>query len=186
VDATGCPRDSDGDGVADGEDQCPNTPSGADVDNRGCPLDSDGDGVADHDDDCPNTPRGTRVDTRGCEVRLEQPVSFNLTVEFGFDEQEIQGVGFQEMLEVLKFLREHPSTTAEIEGHTDSVGPDAYNQTLSEQRAQAVVDALVNSGISRDRLMARGYGESRPVASNDTDEGRAQNRRVAVTVSGTE
>lgn len=186
VDARGCPRDSDGDGVLDGDDACPRTPSGVSVDSRGCPLDSDGDGVPDHQDECPDTPAGARVDERGCEVQIDQPVSFNLTVQFALNSAEITGADFQEVLKLLRFLREHPSTTAVIEGHTDNTGEDAYNQDLSERRAQAVVQALTNSGIDDDRLTARGYGESRPVASNDTAEGRAQNRRVAVVVSGTE
>ncbi|HEX7037108.1 MAG TPA: OmpA family protein [Pseudomonadales bacterium] len=187
VDSRGCEleRDSDGDGVTDDDDQCPGTPSGVRVDRSGCPLDSDGDGVTDQDDECPGTPAGARVDERGCEVQLERPVSFDLTVTFGFDSDEITGVAFQEMLELLRFLREYPSTTAVVEGHTDSVGDETYNQQLSERRARAVVEALVNSGIDRDRLTARGYGESRPIASNDTEEGRAQNRRVTVVVSGT-
>lgn len=185
VDARGCPRDSDGDGVADGDDQCPRTPAGVSVDERGCPLDSDGDGVADHRDDCPGTPAGARVDDRGCELELERDVSFNLTVEFGFDSAEITGVAFQEMLELLRFLREYPSTTATIEGHSDSVGAEQYNQDLSQRRAEAVVEALTNSGVDADRLTPRGYGESRPIASNETEAGRAQNRRVTVVVSGT-
>lgn len=185
VDARGCPRDSDGDGVADGSDRCPDTPAGVTVDKVGCPLDSDGDGVPDHRDACPNTPAGARVDERGCEVVLAKPVSFNLTVAFGFDSAEITGVAFQEMLELLRFLREYPSSTAVIEGHTDSQGAADYNQNLSERRAQAVVQALTNSGIERTRLTARGYGESKPIASNDTDAGRQQNRRVTVVVSGT-
>lgn len=187
VDARGCPRqrDGDGDGVADGDDRCPGTPRGMPVDETGCPRDGDGDGVPDQRDDCPDTPAGARVDDRGCELQLERPVSFDLTVEFGFDSDEITGVAFQEMLELLRFLREYPSTTATIEGHSDSVGPADYNQQLSERRARAVLEALVNSGIDRDRLTAVGYGESRPLASNDTEDGRARNRRVTVVVEGT-
>ena len=187
VDSRGCERegDSDGDGVADDDDRCPRTPSGVSVDSDGCPRDTDGDGVPDHEDSCPGTPAGARVDERGCEVQLERPVSFDLTVAFGFDSEEITGVAFQEMLELLRFLREYPSSTAEIEGHSDSVGAAEYNQALSQRRAESVVEALTNSGIDRGRLTARGYGETRPVASNDTEEGRAQNRRVTVVVSGT-
>lgn len=183
--APAAPRDSDGDGVPDDRDRCPGTPAGVAVDEHGCPLDSDGDGVPDYRDDCPGTPAGARVDERGCELELAEPVSFNLTVEFAFDSAEITGVAFQEMLELLRFLREYPNTTAVIEGHTDSRGAEAYNQNLSERRAQAVMEALTNSGVAASRLTARGYGESRPIASNDTEAGRAQNRRVTVVVSGT-
>ncbi|MEZ5558138.1 MAG: OmpA family protein [Pseudomonadales bacterium] len=179
------PVDSDGDGVVDGSDACPNTPKGVAVDSRGCPRDSDRDGVTDDRDACPGTPAGAKVDARGCEVVLEKPVSFNLTVEFANNSAEITGVGFQEMLGLLRFLREYPNTKAVIEGHTDSAGTDAYNQSLSERRAQAVVQALTNSGIEGSRLSAVGYGESRPIASNATAEGRQKNRRVTVVVSGT-
>jgi OOP family OmpA-OmpF porin len=184
--AAAAPVDSDGDGVVDGSDACPNTPAGVKVDSRGCPLDSDGDGVPDHRDDCPGTPAGARVDDRGCEIKIAQPVSFNLTVQFATNSAEITGVAFQEMLELLRFLREHPSTDAVIEGHTDNTGTDDYNQGLSERRAEAVVQALTNSGISRDRLTARGCGETQPIADNNTAEGRQQNRRVKVVVSGTD
>lgn len=185
VDSRGCPRDSDNDGVVDGDDACPRTPAGVSVDTRGCPLDSDGDGVADQRDDCPGTPAGARVDANGCEVQLEREVSFDLTMQFATNSAEITGAGMQEMFDLLRFLRQYPSADAVIEGHTDSTGAAEYNQDLSERRAQAVVQALVNSGIDRGRLTARGYGESRPVASNDTPTGRAQNRRVTVVVEGT-
>ncbi len=179
------PVDSDGDGVTDDNDACPGTPLGTTVDSRGCPLDSDGDGVPDSRDDCPGTPAGARVDERGCEIVLEKPVSFDLTVEFAFNSDEITGVAFQEMLELLRFLREYPSTQAVIEGHSDSIGAEDYNQQLSERRAQAVVTALTNSGVESRRLSAVGYGESKPIASNATEEGRQKNRRVTVVVSGT-
>jgi len=179
------PVDSDGDGVSDGSDRCPGTPMGVAVDPRGCPLDSDGDGVPDYQDQCPGTPSGARVDERGCEIVVAEPVSFDLTVTFGFDSAEITGVAFQEMLRLLRFLREYPSTTAVIEGHTDDRGAADYNLDLSERRAEAVREALTNSGIDASRLTARGYGETRPIAGNDSEAGRQQNRRVTVVVSGT-
>jgi OmpA-OmpF porin, OOP family len=178
--------DSDGDGVPDSRDACPGTPAGVAVDERGCPLDSDGDGVPDYLDRCPGTPRGARVDQHGCEIPVTEPVSFNLSVEFAFDSAEITSVSFNELMNAIRFLREHPSTTAVVEGHTDSVGAEAYNQQLSQRRAQSVMTAIVNSGIAADRLTSRGYGESRPIASNDTEAGRQQNRRVTVVVTGTE
>lgn len=179
------PADSDGDGVVDDRDRCPGTPLGVAVDARGCPLDSDGDGVPDYQDQCPGTPSGARVDDRGCEIVVAEPVSFDLTVIFGFDSAEITGVAFQEMLELLRFLREYPSTTAVIEGHTDDRGAADYNLGLSERRAEAVREALTNSGIDGSRLTARGYGETRPIADNGTEAGRRLNRRVTVVVSGT-
>lgn len=178
--------DTDGDGVPDSRDACPGTPSGVAVDERGCPLDSDGDGVPDYRDRCPGTPAGTKVDEHGCEVQITEPVSFDLTVEFAFNSAEITSVSFNEITNAVRFLREHPSTTAVVEGHTDSIGSDAFNQRLSERRADAVKTVLVNSGIDASRLTSRGYGESRPIASNDTEAGRQQNRRVTVVVTGTE
>ncbi len=183
VDANGCERDTDGDGVVDGVDQCPNTPAGIKVDERGCPPDSDGDGVTDDKDECPNTPRGTRVDAKGCPEAVTEAVTFNLVVEFAFNSAVINEIGVQELFKAIRFLREHPGTVAEIEGHTDSVGSDDYNQGLSERRADAIKQAIVNSGIDASRLSTVGYGESRPIATNDTDEGRQKNRRVVITAT---
>jgi OOP family OmpA-OmpF porin len=170
VNAKGCPLDSDGDGVYDYLDKCPNTPRGVTVDARGCPLDSDGDGVYDYLDKCPGTPRSAKVDRRGCWV-LEG-------VRFDTGKSDIKPVSYPVLDEVLVVLRKNPSLKVEIEGHTDSTGSAAFNQTLSEQRAGAVMNYFTSNGISSARLSARGYGPSRPAASNDTSTGRAMNRRV--------
>jgi len=176
----GCEFDADKDGVVDGADACPNTPTGVSVDSRGCPLDSDGDGVPDYLDKCPDTPRGTKVDANGCPIPVA--TNFDLTVEFAFNSAEINDLSFRELRNAMTFMREHPDTSAVVEGNTDSKGTDAYNQKLSERRAAAVKDVLVKSGIDSSRLSTVGYGESRPVASNDTEEGRAKNRRVTIVV----
>ncbi len=179
VDARGCELDSDGDGVIDRLDQCPDTPPGARVDARGCELDSDGDGVVDRLDRCPNTPAGTAVDEHGC----PKPVII-----------ELRGVHFDNDMAVLRpdarvildiavtTLRQNPGIRVEIAGHTDGVGTDAHNLDLSQRRAQAVLDDFVARGIAADRLSARGYGKSEPIADNDTAEGRAANRRVELRV----
>lgn len=147
------------------------------------PLDSDGDGVIDERDRCPNTPAGTRVDADGCELAVAQVASVKLLVNFGFDSTRVQERYFADLAELATFLQRFSDVQVEVEGHTDSLGSADYNQSLSQRRAQAVVDLLVNRhGIARDRLQARGYGESRPVASNDTEEGRAENRRVMATL----
>jgi OOP family OmpA-OmpF porin len=170
VDATGCPLDSDGDGVYDYLDQCPNTPRGVTVNEKGCPLDSDGDTVYDYLDQCPGTPKGAKVDNRGCWVLKG--------VEFDVAKSDIKPASYPMLDEVVEVLQQNPTLRVEIDGHTDSTGSASFNQTLSEQRAQAVMDYFILKGISSGRLAAKGFGPSRPVASNDTAEGRARNRRV--------
>ncbi|MBM4227923.1 MAG: OmpA family protein [Gammaproteobacteria bacterium] len=85
--------------------------------------------------------------------------------------------------EAVRIMNEHPGIRINVEGHTDSMGSDAYNQKLSDQRSASVVSYLLSKGVAADRMRARGFGESRPVASNDTGEGRAQNRRVDLIVA---
>ena len=99
-------------------------------------------------------------------------------VNFDFDKSTIQPEGKPVLDEAIRALNEQPNVRISVEGHTDAIGSDAYNQRLSERRAQAVVDYLAAGGVARSRMTARGFGESRPVASNDTADGRAQNRRV--------
>jgi OOP family OmpA-OmpF porin len=170
------PRDSDGDGVSDDRDRCPDTPRGVKVDQKGCPLDSDGDGVTDDRDKCPATPRGEFVDADGCTLKL------TLHINFDFDKAEIKPEFEKDLDGAARFILEHKDVPyILIAGYTDSVGEADYNQQLSERRAQAVVEYLVGKyDIERRRLAARGYGEEKSVASNDTEEGRYENRRVEV------
>lgn len=137
--------------------------------------DSDGDGVPDNLDKCPGTLPGLKVDATGCAV----PQVFVLKgVSFDFDSTRL-GVNAQTILEdVLKTMEGQPSMKVEIAGHTDNYGSDEYNRDLSQRRADAVKDHLIGKGIGSDRLRSTGYGESEPVASNDNDFGREQNRRV--------
>ncbi len=147
------------------------------------PLDSDGDGVTDDRDQCPGTPRGTRVDSVGCPLPVAQVASIKLKVNFDFDSSVVKEHHFADISELAAFLKRFDDLQVDVEGHTDSVGPENYNQQLSQRRAQAVVDLLVNQhGIAANRLEAVGYGEARPVASNDTAAGRAENRRVMATL----
>lgn len=181
VDSTGCPRDGDRDGVPDASDACPRTPAGVSVDRRGCALDSDRDGVPDHLDACLDTPRGDEVDRRGCTVEEEMDVSarIELKLEFDYDSDKLRPDHYSEIERVAEFMDENPQTSAQLEGHTDSRGTEAYNQALSERRAYAVRDYLIDeSDIDPRRITAVGYGESRPAATNDTDSGRQRNRRV--------
>ena len=171
VDAMGCPLDSDGDGVPDHRDKCPDTPKGVKVDNSGCPLDSDGDGVYDDMDKCPDTPKGATVNERGC-------WAFKGKVFFDFNKSEIKSEADPLMKEAINILEENPDMRVEVQGHTDRKGPEAYNQMLSEKRAMAVKAYLIKEGIDSGRLEVKGYGESEPIDSNDTEEGRQRNRRV--------
>ncbi len=171
VDARGCPPDSDGDGVPDYLDRCPSTPPGVAVDNSGCPFDSDGDGVADHLDKCPNTPKGATVNEAGC-------WSLQATTLYDSNSSYIRAAAYPLLDEVTSILEKNPEMEVEVQGHTDNTGSAEYNQWLSEKRAQRVKDYLVSKGIDPSRLEAKGYGLTQPVASNATEEGRAQNRRV--------
>lgn len=170
------PKDSDGDGVIDPNDKCPDTPAGAAVDANGCELDSDGDGVVDRLDKCPGTPAGIKVDANGCEI--EEIVLRGVT--FDTDKATLKPTSIAILDGIVDLLRKRPDAKVELRGHTDSVGRDSYNQKLSERRAQAVVDYLASKGIPAANLSARGLGETQPIASNDTPEGREQNRRVTL------
>ena len=183
VDAKGCPVDSDGDGVPDGIDECAKTPKGVKVDAKGCPLDSDGDGVPDGTDECPDTPAGMKVDKKGCPpvkplFLKEQKELVLKGVNFDTDKATLKPESMLVLDEVAASLAAYTSVKVEIQGHTDSTGSETHNQNLSDRRAAAVRDYLMSKGIAPDRLTAVGYGESRPVAANDTVGGRAENRRV--------
>ncbi len=171
--------DSDGDGVPDSRDRCPNTPHGVVVDADGCPLDSDHDGVPDYLDKCPGTPPGVKVDAEGCEI--EEMVLRG--VNFANNSAQLTPQSLPVLDGVLAVLRERPNARAEIRGYTDARGADAYNVALSRRRAAAVVEYLVAHGIPRDQLSATGLGKANPVTSNETAAGRAENRRVTVQFS---
>lgn len=141
--------------------------------------DLDGDGVPNERDKCPNTRPGAVVDLDGCEVEAVIELQ---GVYFDFDKATIKPEGKVVLNEAAALLQKHERVVVEVAGHTDSTGSDAYNQGLSERRANAVKDYLTSKGVKASRLTARGYGESRPVASNDTKEGRAENRRVELIV----
>jgi OOP family OmpA-OmpF porin len=174
VDDRGCALDSDGDGVADGVDKCPNTPAGVAVDADGCELDGDGDGVVDSRDDCPNTPLGATVDGTGCAVQIVLQ-----NVRFELNSDKISSEYTATLDQIADSLKARPDIKSiEVIGHTDSTGEASYNQTLSERRAQAVADYLIEQGVMAALFATKGMGESSPVADNATADGRAQNRRV--------
>lgn len=139
------------------------------------PVDSDKDGVFDDSDKCPNTPSGFKVDGDGC------PLSATLRLNFVFDTNKITDPdSTAKVTNFANFMKESPAYKANITGHTDSVGKDAYNQKLSEKRAEIVKKMLVDQGVESDRLSTSGKGETQPVATNKTKEGRAENRRIEV------
>jgi len=185
VDAVGCPlapADTDGDGVVDTLDQCPATPAGDKVDERGCTVvvpagnpDLDGDGVLNTADQCPDTPTGFKVDGVGCMV--EQTVALqSVNFEFGSDALTAEAKAILDG--IAKSLAAQTAVKVQVTGHTDSLGPQSYNLTLSQKRAKSVVTYLTSVGVDAARLTSEGEGEFAPIASNDTEEGRAKNRRV--------
>lgn len=197
------PADSDMDGIVDVRDKCPDTPLGTAVDAVGCPPpppkpapvipavapkpvppppppppvdgDDDGDGVRNSRDKCPGTAKGVMVDEFGC------PLQFTLYVEFDFDKSEVRPQYHDKLKEAADFINKYPNTKFLLAGYTDSKGTEPYNQALSDRRAAVVKKYLVEKfGISDHLLYPRGYGETKPLADNATDEGRQKNRRVEV------
>lgn len=176
----GCP-DADSDGVADKDDACPSEAGPAE--NKGCPWpDTDGDGVLDKDDQCPDV-AGT-VANAGCpEVTAEVQKQLNdyaRTILFDTGKSSIKAESTSVMVDIITILKEYPNAKFTVEGHTDSVGSEKLNQSLSESRALSVKEFLVDKGIEEFRLSAVGYGEAKPIATNNTRAGRAQNRRVEI------
>ena len=175
VNASGCAGDSDGDGVADYLDKCPGTPAGAPVTANGCPKDSDGDGIADYQDKCPGTAKGVKVDNNGCE--LAERIELR-GVNFGNNSAKLTVTSFRVLDDMAKTLKRYPNQKVEIAGHTDSSGASSYNQSLSQKRAESVRRYMISQGVAAGNLVAKGYGESKPLTSNKTKVGRASNRRV--------
>ena len=138
------------------------------------PMDSDKDGVPDNLDKCPNTPLGFKVDSKGCLA------SASSVVLFSFNSADIKSEAYPVLNETAMIMKKNPELNGQIDGYADSTGNEAYNIDLSERRAKAVRDYLVSKGIDPERLNTNGFGNADPVASNDTKEGRAQNRRVEV------
>jgi outer membrane protein OmpA-like peptidoglycan-associated protein len=176
----GCP-DQDGDGVLDRDDRCPTDKGPRDL--EGCP-DEDGDGVPDIDDKCPREPGPAQND--GCplgdepvvEIQAER-LSLRDMIQFDFNRDTIKPESGRILDDIASILKSHPELTrVRVEGHTDSIGAAAYNQSLSERRARSVVNALVSRGVPSSLLEAAGFGLTRPIAPNATALGRAKNRRV--------
>jgi len=187
VDAKGCPLDQDKDGITDAMDKCPDTPAGVTVDKNGCPVDTDGDGVADYLDNCP-TVAGPK-ENKGCPVIekvTEAEVIPEMTVEpvyFDYDKSNILQVENAKIEKLVKILKTNANYNVDLTGNADNKGTEEYNMKLSERRIQSVVKAITNSGVKAVRISKqKPLGASKPVATNDTEEGRALNRRVTFEV----
>jgi len=180
VDASGCPVDSDGDKVPDYQDKCPDTPSGVAVDANGCPLDRDGDGVPDFQDRCPD--RAGPASNKGCpEIPAEKKKILNEAtkyINFDFNKATLKASSYPKLEQMVQILNDYPDYSLSIAGHTDSKGDDNYNTRLSYQRAAAARTYMLSKGIPAERIEARGYGETKPIADNKTAAGQALNRRV--------
>ncbi len=176
----GCP-DTDGDGVADKDDNCP-TVKGEKA-NAGCPWpDTDGDGVYDKDDKCPDV-KGTAAN-KGCPEVSEDAIkrlnAYAKTILFDTSKSSFQQRTYPVLEAITAILKEYPNSNFAIEGHTDSDGKDDANMKLSDDRAAAVKNYLVEKGINAARLTSKGFGESMPIDTNKTKAGKANNRRVEV------
>ncbi len=188
VDASGCPSDDDDrDGVRNAMDRCPGTPAGVVVDSNGCGPDGDTDGVPNHRDQCPDTAPNALVDEVGCYVIIGEAVRITLDVQFDFNSSIARPAHLNEVKKVADFMAKYPATDVTFEGHTDSQGAQEYNLPLSERRAATIGSMLIDRfGVSASRVKTVGYGESRPIASNDTEEGRQRNRRVVAEIKANE
>ncbi len=174
VAAMGCP-DRDGDGIADADDRCPDKAGPY----AGCP-DTDGDGVIDADDLCPE--EAGLASNKGCpEIKQEvkEVLEFAMrAVQFETGKATLKPESYAVLDQIVQIMKEYPAYALRISGHTDNVGADSANQILSEQRAKACYEHLVVAGIASDRITYAGFGESRPITSNNSAEGRRLNRRV--------
>ncbi|WP_187426618.1 OmpA family protein [Geothermobacter ehrlichii] len=197
VDRFGCSDDADHDGVFDSDDRCPDTPPQVVVDLKGCGRDGDGDGVFDGIDRCPKTPAGVAVDAEGCRRRepagermpepepdnVQTPESLELSLRFHTGSCRLLPGNRDELERGIRFLRRHAAAEVVVEGHTDSVGPAGYNLKLSKKRAEVVALMLRQAlGTDAPRMRVVGFGETRPVADNATQQGRERNRRVVLRI----
>jgi OOP family OmpA-OmpF porin len=176
VDNLGCKllKDDDHDGISNREDKCPKTKMGLNVDATGCAPDADKDGVEDIHDECPDTSKDFVVDDRGC------PQTAVLKVNFEAGSYTITEDSLPKIEQFAEFLYDNPIYQAIIYGYTDNLDSDENNKKLSQKRADAVAQALIENGIKLTRLTAIGMGSKNPVADNSTPEGRAKNRRIEV------
>lgn len=185
----GCPPDRDGDGIFDAQDACPDVKGvkSDDPAKNGCPPDTDGDGIIDPEDACPQSPGPKNPDPKknGCPLVIVTEKSIQITeqVKFKFNSAELLKESDTILEAVRAVLEQHPEITKlRVEGHTDNVGQAAYNKQLSGRRAASVTKWLTDHKVDKARLVSAGFGMEEPIDKNDTEEGRANNRRVAFTI----
>jgi len=182
VDVTGCPMDNDKDGVMNEDDLCPDL-FGLLV-FKGCP-DTDGDGVADNEDRCP-TVKGT-IANKGCpemtKADVKKITQIASKIFFETNSDKLKVASLVQLDELAEILKRYEGANLIIEGHTDDVGKDDYNMTLSQKRTESVKTYLMGKGIMESRLTATGFGESKPISDNTSSTGRAKNRRVELKTS---
>jgi outer membrane protein OmpA-like peptidoglycan-associated protein len=178
--------DTDGDGVTDFMDRCPATPAKVRglVDRRGCPLDSDLDAIPDYLDNCPTIPGVPS--NQGCpEIKQEVKALFKQAlqgIQFETNKADIKPESSVILDKIVDILVQNSDYLIEIQGHTDNVGKSMANLILSDNRAQAVLKYLTDKGLNKERFTARGFGDTKPVVSNKTEQGKAENRRVEFVV----
>ncbi|WLG91658.1 OmpA family protein [Pseudomonas cucumis] len=157
--------DEDDDGVFDRRDRCPDTPADTPVEHHGCPL--------------PQYPASVKP----VEPPVSEVITLNGNVMFAYNQSELMPEARSELDSLMAKLQNTDVVSVKVVGHTDSQGSDAYNQKLSERRASSVAAYLLSQGLAPNKLTSEGRGESQPVADNDTEEGRAQNRRVELHIN---
>lgn len=166
------------DAIEECGDKPPATPAAKPAAVVAAPVDSDGDGVTDDMDKCPDSPADKPVDADGCTI-----VSVVLeNVQFESNSSELAAGSSEELDKAVDAMNKYDQIRIEIQAHTDNMGEESYNQYLSEQRANSVRDYMIGKGIAADRMVAKGYGESKPIADNSTRDGRAENRRVELKI----
>lgn len=154
------------------------------VKSESLPVDSDGDGVLDLEDECSFTEDGAKVDERGCYIIVQDKKRIRVNINFEYDSSKIDGSFASNVKEVADFMSAHPLTRVVFEGHTDSDGPKAYNVDLSQRRATAAAKMLVaDYGIAASRVTAVGFGESKPLAKNESQSNKRLNRRVVAVIA---
>ncbi len=171
-------KDKDGDGISDKMDSCSNTPKDIKVDAKGCAMDYDSDGVGYYKDKCPTTPKGFNVDKEGCLI------SYSLDIKFDSGKAKVKKLYYPQISTLVNYLKKKPGRyTIHIEAHTDSDGSARYNELLSQRRAKAVSDTLVEFEVPAQSITYKGYGESKPIVANDTAANKAKNRRIEVNLN---